>query len=285
MSAEPQRFEFDARPVRLVGERWDGNEDRPPIVLLHGGGQTRHSWKRTAERLRDSHTVFALDFRGHGESDWDADGDYSLDAFAADLVAFLQTLDQPAVLVGASLGGITAMIVAGEHSELVAALVLVDVVVEVEQAGMRRIRDFMGAHRDGFATLEEVADAIAAYNPHRPRSPDLDGLRKNLRRGEDGRWYWHWDPAFMVIEDEPRRLADPERLKRAAGRVRVPTLLVRGRRSDVVSDAGIKDMLRRIASAEVADVAAAGHMVVGDDNDVFATALESFLARTALAPR
>jgi non-heme chloroperoxidase len=183
------------------------------------------------------------------------------------------------VLVGASLGGATALVAAAEHPELAQAIVLVDVVVRIEPAGVERIRDFMSANPDGFASLDEVAAAVAAYNPNRPRPSTLEGLRKNVRQRVDGRWYWHWDPAFMRIDDEPQRRIDPERLRRAAASLVVPTLLVRGGRSDVVSDAGIADMLELVPHAEVVDVAAAGHMVAGDDNDVFASALEGFLAR------
>jgi pimeloyl-ACP methyl ester carboxylesterase len=135
----------------------------------------------------------------------------------------------------------------------------------------------MTAAPEGFASLEEVADAIAAYNPLRRRPRNLDGLRKNVRQHSDGRWYWHWDPAFMRIDDEPQRHIDPERLRVAAAHVTIPTLLVRGVQSDVVSDAGLADMLQLIPHAQTVDVEAAGHMVAGDDNDVFADRLQAFL--------
>jgi len=183
------------------------------------------------------------------------------------------------VLVGASLGGITSLVAAGEHPGLARGLVLVDVVVRLEPEGVTRINDFMTAHADGFASLEEVADAIAAYNPLRRRPRNLEGLRKNVRQRSDGRWYWHWDPAFVRIDDEPQRDAGPERLRVAASRVTIPTLVVRGAQSDVVSDEGLADMLRLIPQAESVDVQSAGHMVAGDDNDVFADRLEAFLAR------
>jgi non-heme chloroperoxidase len=281
VSAAPQTFQFGTGGPKLTGERWQGaGRHGPTVVLLHGGGQTRHSWGRTAARLAAAgRTAVALDARGHGDSEWDPGEDYSLDAFAADLVAFLETLDRPAVLVGASLGGITSLIVSAERPDLVVGLVLVDVVVEVEFKGVDRIREFMTANPDGFASLDEVADAIAAYNPLRKRPTNLDGLGKNVRRGADGRWRWHWDPAFMRIGDEPQRKIDPPRLARAAAQIKIPTLIVRGAQSDVVSDAGLADMLRRIPTAEVAAVPAAGHMVAGDDNDVFASALETFLER------
>jgi non-heme chloroperoxidase len=276
---EPERFSFASGTLTLVGDRRRGDASRPPLVFLHGGGQTRHSWDRTADRLaRSGWETLTLDARGHGDSDWSADGEYRIDAFVGDVVALLGTLGRPAVLIGASLGGITSLTVAGEHPELVAALVLVDVVIRVEPRGVERIRDFMTDHPDGFASLEEVADAVAAYNPNRPRPRSLEGLRKNVRQGEDGRWRWHWDPAFRAIPDEPQRLVRAARLEAAAARLVAPTLIVRGMRSDIVSDEGLEHMRRRGPSARVVEVGAAGHMVAGDDNDVFAGALEEFLA-------
>ncbi len=286
MPSAPEVFQFDGAGVRLTGERWSG-DDRggPAVLLLHGGGQTRHSWKRTAQRLADTgRTAIALDARGHGDSDWHPESDYTLDGFAADLLALVGTLERPPALVGASLGGITALVAAGEHPGVASSLVLVDVVVALEHVGVERIRSFMTANPDGFASLEEVADAIAVYNPLRPRPRSHDGLRKNVRRRADGRWYWHWDPAFMTIDDEPQRHIDPDRLRAAASRLTVPTLIVRGLQSDVVSDAGLADMLETVPHAESVDIQAAGHMVAGDDNDIFASRLERFLDEVQRAP-
>jgi pimeloyl-ACP methyl ester carboxylesterase len=278
-ASAPEPFTFTSGDLTLAGDRRPGDPTRPPLVFLHGGGQTRHSWDRTADRMAAAGwETLTLDARGHGDSDWAGDGNYRIDAFVGDVVALLGTLGRPAVLIGASLGGITSLTVAGEHPELVAALVLVDVVIKIEPRGVERIRDFMTDRPDGFADLEEVADAVAAYNPNRPRPRNLEGLRKNVRQGEDGRWRWHWDPAFMSIPDEPQRLVRQERLEAAAERLTAPTLIVRGMRSDIVSDEGLADMRRRVPTAQVVEVGAAGHMVAGDDNDVFAGALEQFLS-------
>ena len=278
MTDAPEVFHWESSGIRLTGERWDGDGDGDLVLLLHGGGQTRHSWKHTAERLaRGGRTALALDARGHGDSDWHPQQDYTLDGFVSDLVALISSLDRTPVLVGASLGGITSLVTAGEHPGVARGLVLVDIVIEPEPAGVSRITGFMTAHHDGFASLEEVADAIAAYNPIRKRPAKLDGLRKNVRQRADGRWYWHWDPAFMRIDDEPKRHEDRGRLAAAASHVTVPTLIVRGRQSDMVSDAGIQDMMRLIPHARSVDVSAAGHMVAGDDNDVFTADLEQFL--------
>lgn len=265
-----------------------GPEDGPPVVLLHGGGQTRHSWSGTWKVLVDrGWRAYSVDLRGHGESEWSPDGDYSMDAFAGDVVAIASSLPRPPILVGASLGGLSSLVAVAEtpnQGELARGLVLVDVAHQMEQSGRDRIGSFMGSAPDGFASLDEAADAIAAYNPHRPRPTDLTGLAKNLRQRDDGRWVWHWDPAFISgkfgSRDETRAsVIDPARLERAVGTLAIPTLLVRGRSSDLLSEEGAQDFLRRVPHAEYADVAGAGHMVAGDRNEVFNQAILGFLER------
>ena len=267
-----------AAGISLAGDRWEAPGSRGTVLLLHGGGQTRHSWKRTAQRLADAGwTTITLDTRGHGDSGWAPDGDYSMDAFVADLRAVLATLPEPPVLIGASLGGLTALVAEGERHGSARALVLVDVAPRVEEAGSERIHDFMAQAPDGFASLEEVADAVAAYNPHRPRPSNVEGLRKNVRLREDGRWHWHWDPVFIHGGDEPRRTIEPERLQEAAAALRLPLLIVRGQLSDILSEEGAEELRRMVPGARYVDVAATGHMVAGDDNDVFTASLTEFL--------
>jgi pimeloyl-ACP methyl ester carboxylesterase len=195
-----------AGALGVVGDRWEPAGDRRPVgmvLLLHGGGQTRHSWHGTARRLAwEGWTAITADARGHGDSQWASDGDFSLDAFVGDLYAIAGTLGQPLVIIGASLGGMTALVGQGERPGLASALVLVDITPRVEPAGRARIQAFMASAPDGFGSLAEVADAVHAYNPHR-RPPNPAGLRKNVRQRADGRWYWHWDPRFLQIGDAP----------------------------------------------------------------------------------
>jgi pimeloyl-ACP methyl ester carboxylesterase len=259
-----------------------GHDDDPIVLLLHGGGQTRHAWEGTATALADrGWRTVAVDARGHGDSDRAPDADYGIDAFVADLEAVVGALSSTPVVVGASLGGLTAL-VAQSRSRLASAIVLVDVAARLESEGIDRIRDFMTARPDGFASLEEAADAIAAYNPHRPPARNLDGLRRVLRQRPDGRWIWHWDPAFMWPRDADgttgrRTPTDPDLLASAARSVRVPTLLLRGRRSDLLSEDGAHHLLELIPHARYVDVAGAGHMVAADRNDAFTAALVDFL--------
>ena len=262
----------------LVADAW-GDPGHRPAILLHGGGQTRHAWRRTAAVLAD-HGFYSLavDLRGHGESGWSADADYGIDRFAADGRTLAASLCDKPVLIGASLGGIASLIAEGEaaHS-LASALVLVDITPRVDPAGVARIRGFMAAHiESGFATLEEAADVIAAYLPHRPRPRSLEGLRKNLRLGVDGRYRWHYDPAFVRgIEDlDAGREA---RLLGAAARLSIPVLLVRGGASELVSEAHARDFVAAAPRAHYVDVHGAGHMVAGDVNDPFTREVLGFL--------
>lgn len=258
-----------------------GDPAAPAVILLHGGGQTRHSWRGAMrELLRQGYHVINLDARGHGQSGWSADADYQLETLADDLLQVIATLPTKPALVGASMGGATALYAAGKHAQpLAAALVLVDMVPRIDPAGANRVIGFMNSRKEGFANLEEVADAVATYNPHRPRPSNIQGLMKNLRHGDDGRLYWHWDPRIM---DNPRRVEPPdlaETLLQAATNVRAPTLLVRGMQSDIVTEDGIAELRERMPEVEVFDVAGAGHMVAGDRNDAFNEGVLSFLRR------
>jgi pimeloyl-ACP methyl ester carboxylesterase len=269
--------------LRLRADEF-GDPADPPVLLLHGGGQTRFAWGSTPQTLADrGWHVYRVDMRGHGESEWAPDGDYSLWAFADDTRALAAAMPSLPVLVGASLGGLSSMIAIGESEDPIArALVLVDVAPTMEESGRERIGAFMREHvESGFGSLDEVADAIAAYNPHRPRPTDLSGLAKNVRLRDDGRWVWHWDPKFMrQSSDETRSsFTSPERLQDAARTLTIPVLLVRGRVSDLLSEEGAKELLELVPHAEFADVAGAGHMVAGDRNDLFNDAIVGFLDR------
>lgn len=262
--------------IELRGEA-HGNPGAPPVVLLHGGGQTRGAWDGAACAVAErGYRAIAIDLRGHGESEWSADGDYGIDAFSGDVIRVVRALSRPPVIIGASLGGIAAM-VAEARGRIARALVLVDIAPRIETTGVARIVGFMSAHPAGFANVEEAADAIAAYLPDRPRPRDLSGLRRNLRQNAHGRLSWHWDPRFLDERRGPRN-DDVALLHAAASQLAVPTLLVRGARSDLLSEAGAQEFLALVPHARFVDVAGAGHMVAGDRNDAFTSALLAFLA-------
>jgi pimeloyl-ACP methyl ester carboxylesterase len=265
--------------LSLVADEWnrDTPGEDPTILMLHGGGQNRHSWKNTGQILADAgFHVIALDSRGHGDSDRSPTATYAVEALCDDTLQVLYQIGRPVVLIGASMGGMTGIAAAHEAGpELVTKLVLVDVVPRFEKGGSARIRDFMASGLDGFDTLEEAADAVAAYLPHRTRPRSTDGLKKNLRQ-RDGRWYWHWDPAFLTKpEDDP--FVRVEKLEQAAINLEIPILLIRGKLSDVVSPEGVADFLAKVPRAELVELSDAGHTAAGDDNDAFTDAVVRFV--------
>jgi len=272
----------------LVGDVY--GEEGPPVLLLHGGGQTRHAWKKTGDLIAQlGRTAYAVDQRGHGDSEWVSDGAYSFPDFAADAHVLADTLAARSgvrpVAVGASLGGIASMLAEGglqrpANGGVFSAMILVDITPRVDLDGVAKVQGFMRAHaKEGFATIAEAADAVAAYLPHRPRPRSHEGLKKNLRLHPDGRWRWHWDPRFL---DGRRRVgAGGDEVERmlvdAARRIDIPALLVRGGSSELVQEAHAKEFLELVPHATYVDVSGARHMVAGDRNDQFANAIRDFL--------
>ena len=288
-SAEPAAVTFESDDgLVLRGDAW-GSDAGSPVLLLHGGGQSRQAWKRTASRLAEAgYHVVTMDARGHGDSDWSPAGDYDMQFFANDLRVVLQAFDRPPAVVGASMGGMSALLAQGSAGiQMFSAVVLVDVTPRMDLGGVARIMDFMSANPNGFASLDEAAAAVAEYNPHRRASGSAAGLERVLVQRPDGRWRWRWDPRFVTwrahvdldpaaFEERMNQMADL--LYDAARRITVPTLLVRGAQSDVVSDASVQEFLAAVPGASFVDIAGAGHMVAGDHNDAFSVAVVDFLA-------
>ena len=286
----PVPIEFSgAEGNRLVGDLWDGRGH--PVVFLHGGGQTRRAWDNTARRVAASGMrAITIDQRGHGDSDWVPSGNYTFAHYSEDAAFVVRQVAErfhaaPSA-VGASLGGLSLLGAESRFGPLLDSLVLVDITPRMDQDGVARIQGFMGEKMDeGFSTLEDAADAIAAYLPHRKRPSSLEGLGKNLRLGEDGRYRWHWDPEFVrgerninlgatelmagLLEDLPKLV--------------IPTLLVRGMQSELVGEEEAREFVDLAQAASYVDVGGAGHMVAGDRNDVFSEAVLEFLTGRAAA--
>ena len=279
--SEPQTVKFHGvEDITLVADEWNrGVSSEPTVLMLHGGGQNRFSWKNTGQFLADQGLhVVALDSRGHGDSDRAPNANYTVDALCADTLAVLDQIGRPVILIGASMGGMTGILVADVAGpEKVTKLILVDVVPRYEKSGSARIRDFMFSHVHGFESLEEAAEAVAEYLPHRTKPRGPEGLKKNLRR-RDGRWYWHWDPKFLTAPmDDP--FVRVEKLEQAAIDLTIPILLIRGKLSDVVSTEGVKDFLAKVPRAEFVELSEAGHTAAGDDNDAFTDVVVQFVSR------
>jgi len=284
VSSTPQTVEYSGvNGLTLVADEWNrGAEaaaDRATILMLHGGGQNRFSWKNTGQVLADEgFHVVALDSRGHGDSDRAPDADYDVETLTADVMQVLDAIDRPVNLIGASMGGLTGILAADlAGPDRVTRLVLVDVVPRFEKNGSARIREFMFSGLHGFGSLEEAADAVAAYLPYRTRPRSPEGLKKNLRL-RNGRWYWHWDPAFMTKPGDDPELRT-EKFEHAAAGLTIPVLLIRGKLSDVVSLEGVRHFLETVPNAEFVELSDAGHTAAGDDNDAFSDVVVKFVTR------
>ena len=274
------KFKVDSG-LELVASEW-GDVNDPLVILMHGGGQTRHAWGSTGEILSKSgFYVLSLDLRGHGDSQWHPDGDYLIESYKGDLVSILNQVGKPASLVGASLGGMVSLSLASDlnKKDLVSALVMVDIGLYPNEKGSNEIVSFMQSGIKGFANLNEASDAVSAYLPHRKRPRDNRGLEKNLRLKEDGRYYWHWDPRFLDERDSDNRENQKEKNIRLAKNISIPTLLIRGALSNVVTQKEVDDFLTIIPHSEFQEIEKAAHMVAGDRNDIFANSAIKFLKK------
>ena len=265
--------------LNIAASSW-GRDSDPLVILLHGGGQTRHAWGETGEKLsQNGFYVLALDLRGHGDSDWHPNGEYGVDNFKKDIVSILKEIKKPAAFIGASLGGMTSLSIAGdpELREKCWALVMVDIGLYPNLEGSQEIVEFMHSGSEGFASIEEAAESVANYLPHRKRPRDNRGLEKNLRLKDDGRYYWHWDPRFL--DSRPKDIPEDykEKQKSFAKVVETPTLLIKGAMSNILTQNEVDDFLKVITHSEFVEIKDAAHMVAGDRNDIFAAAAIDFL--------
>jgi pimeloyl-ACP methyl ester carboxylesterase len=293
--AKSTQLKLEGFGPELVADRWSAEGPRSgSIVYLHGGGQTRHSWARTCRKLASTGWAgLAYDARGHGDSEWAADGDYGIDALVGDLHRAISAVTGPPVLVGASMGGMAALIAQGEDAATSRALVLVDVVPSFESQGSAEVFEFLKSGIDGFADPRDAADAINAYDP--TRGPMIGNRMESVLRRRGDRWYWHWDPKLVGDPSGVTARADTSarrttgtpingdlnrlqaRARAAAAKITVPVLLVRGAQSRVTSADGAYDLQQLIPHARRSDVAGAGHVITGTDNDRLCAELEEFL--------
>lgn len=258
-----------------VNARGDARD--PALVFAHGFGQTQQAWSATATTLATAGWFcLSADARGHGGSGWRANGAYEFSQFVDDLVRVARVPKHKPILIGASMGGLLGLIAQAAQRPF-RALILVDITPRWEAAGVERILTFMRAHPQGFASVDEAAAAVAQYLPHRVATKSPDRLRSLLVTAVDGRLRWHWDPRLLdTIGTGGER--EQSHLLEAARCIDVPTLLLSGERSDVVSDATIDEFLRCVPHARHVRVARATHMIAGDANDAFTAAVAHFIA-------
>lgn len=281
--------QFTDRYVHANGLRFHyldwGNPEKPPMVLLHGVGQTCHTWDLFAAAMSPHFHVMAFDQRGHGDTDWAPDKDYSRAAMVRDALAFTGALGLDRFfLIGMSMGGANSLSFTAQYPEKVEALVVVDIGPRVESKGVQHIRDFMATYRE-FESLDEAVEAIHRFNPRRP----LEIIRRftvvyNLKQLPNGKWTWKYDPYFSQGHRPLDLKKMQEELAADVARIRCPTLVVKGAESDVFSLEGAKALQEAIPGAEFALVPGAGHSVMGDNPPGFEAVVRAFYHKRGYLP-
>ena len=254
-----------------------GDDANPAVLMLHGSSQQAHSWDFISLALSDQYHVIALDQRGHGDSDWAAEGDYSIEAYQRDIDGFVLACGLKAfVLIGHSMGGRNSYIWASRHSKTLKGLVIVDTGPETHRRGQDRIGQFRELP-DELDSFEEFAQRIQEYTG-RSQEQVLGALKYSIRQRSDGKWTWKYDKIMRTPgRSEPGWT--PQQLWECVDRIDCPTLVVRGSRSDLFPVETMQRMQEAIADCTTATISGAGHLVQGDNPADFVTAVRGLLSR------
>ncbi len=254
-----------------------GGEGLRPILFLHGGALTAHTWDLCCLALRDEFHCMALDQRGHGDSDWAPDADYSLAAQREDVKGFADALGlDDFVLVGMSMGAINALSYAIRYPHTLSALVLIDAGPNVRRPGSTRIRDFVNGGAEP-ASLEAIIERALEFNPRRDPLILRRSLMHNLRQGPDGNWTWKYDRRRFQAMGGDRHAAERRGLADGLAEVACPTLVVRGAESDVFHEEDAERLAAGLPNGRRVTIPRAGHTVQGDNPKDLAIALREFL--------
>jgi esterase len=272
----PEDRDVKVGNLRLHYLDW-GNPDKPPLVFLHGGALTAHTWDVVCLALRDRYHCLALDQRGHGDSDWAED--YSHERHCEDITGFIEQLGiARTVMIGQSMGGLNSIVYAGGGTERLAAVVIVDVGPELNIGGTRRIGDFIRDTPEA-ESIDAFIEKAMVFNPRRDPLLLRRSLMHNLRQQPDGKWTWKWDPSRMragaiKLEDH---IEGMHRLWTHVERIDCPALVMRGGKSDVFSDANAEKLAAALPRGRWVRIEDAGHTVQGDNpRDMVAVLREFF---------
>jgi esterase len=254
-----------------------GNPANPTILMLHGGSQQAHSWDFVSLPLSEQFHILALDQRGHGDSDWAPDGDYSIEAHQRDIDGFVQALKlRNFHLIGHSMGGRNSYVWASRHPRTLKSLVIVDTGPEGQARGRNRIQSFRELP-DELDSLDEFASRVQEYTG-RTREQVLGALKYSIRRRPDGKWSWKYDKLLRTPGVRSPQWT-PEQLWEAVSRIDCPTLVVRGGDSDIFADATMQKMKQVIPQCATVTVPKAGHLVAGDNPVDFLKAVRGLYQR------
>jgi len=273
----PHSREFHVGRMRFHYLDW-GNRDLPTIVFLHGGALNAHTWDLCCLALRDDYHCVALDQRGHGDTDWSHDADYSLGAQLADTNGFVDHLGLDRfILVGMSLGAINSLAFAVAHPERLSNLVIIDAGPEMRRPGSSRIRDFVNGVAET-VTIEAIIEKALQFNPRRDPTILRRSLMHALRQQPDGTWRWKYDRRRFQVLDQERHRAERAGLADGLARIACPTLVVRGGESDVFHEEDLQRLVDRLPNGRGVTIPRAGHTVQGDNPKDLVAELRRFLA-------
>ena len=254
-----------------------GSPGNPLVVMLHGGSQQAHSWDFVSLPLSEHHHIIAMDQRGHGDSDWAPDGDYTIEAHQGDIDGFISALGLDGFhLIGHSMGGRNSYVWASNNSRKLKSLVIVDTGPEAQSRGRNRIQNFRELP-DELDTFEEFATRVQEYTG-RTREQTLGALKYSIRQRADGKWTWKYDKALRTPGRNERQWTS-EQLWDAVVKITCPTLVIRGGNSDIFADATMAKMKEVIPNCSTVTVPDAGHLVAGDNPADFLTAVREHYVR------
>lgn len=267
---------YQSRHCVVRGQRFHfsewGEPGRPQVLLLHGGNQSSHSWDLVSLHLADRYHVFALDQRGHGDSEWNRELDYSIDAMVADAAAFIadQQLDQP-VVFGHSMGGRVTLTLAVQHPGIARALVIVDVGPEISREGAKTIQNFVIRNLE-FDDLEVFLDNVEKYDPFRSRVHIERTMKYNVLRRVDGKYISKVDHRRIPMPNRDLTLAQMAELE-------IPVLVLRGAQSNILEPDAAQRFVDALPNGSLVTVANCGHNVHSGNTPDFLTAVGEFLDR------
>jgi pimeloyl-ACP methyl ester carboxylesterase len=254
-----------------------GDSSNPTILMLHGNSQQSHSWDFVSLALSEQFHLIVLDQRGHGDSDWASDGDYSVEAQQKDIDGFVQAVGLDGfTMMGHSMGGRNSYVWASRHPGALKALVIVDTGPQTQRTGANRIQQFKELP-DELDTFDEFVARVQEYTG-RTQEQVLGALKYSIRQRADGKWTWKYDKVMRTPGGRaPGWNAD--QLWECVGKIDCPTLVLRGDRSDIFAEETMQRMGEVIADCTTTTISNAGHLVQGDNPAEFLVEVGKFLGR------
>jgi len=254
-----------------------GDPSNPSILMLHGNSQQSHSWDFVSLALSEQFHLIVLDQRGHGDSDWAGDGDYSIEAQQKDIDGFVQAVGLDGfTLMGHSMGGRNSYVWASRHPGALKGLIIVDTGPQTQRTGSNRIQQFKELP-DELDSFDDFVQRVQEYTG-RTQEQVLGALKYSIRQRSDGKWTWKYDKIMRTPGARPPGWTS-EQLWDCVGKIDCPTLVLRGDRSDIFADETMQRMEQVIPDCTTVTISNAGHLVQGDNPAEFLVEVGKFLGR------